>query len=260
MQARQAIGDNGKTQRRIHTLRGRGYRFVGAVEERTAASVPPQTPVMPQVLAPVGTPVTLVGRDVELEQLHQWYATACQGRRQVVLITGEVGIGKTTLVDAFVTQVSASADLWVGRGQCIEHHGLGEAYLPLLEALGQLGGSSNGGGLVPLLQQYAPSWLLHLPTLVPATEMVAMQRRASGATRERMLRELAEAVEALTAVRPLVFVLEDLHWSDGATLDWLAYVARRREAARLLVLGTFRPVDAAVQAHPIRRHGRGQRS
>ena len=67
-----------------------------------------------------------------------------------------------------------------------------------------------------------------------------------------MLRELAEAVEALTTVRPLVLVLEDLHWSDGATLDWLAYVARRRETARLLVLGTYRPVEAAVQAHPVR--------
>ncbi len=67
-----------------------------------------------------------------------------------------------------------------------------------------------------------------------------------------MLRELAEAVEALTTARSLVLVLEDLHWSDGATLDWLAYVARRREAARLLVLGTFRPVEAVVQGHPVR--------
>jgi predicted ATPase len=67
-----------------------------------------------------------------------------------------------------------------------------------------------------------------------------------------MLRELAEAMETLTAVRPLVLVLEDLHWSDGATLDWLAYVARRREAARLLILGTFRPVEAVVQDHPVR--------
>ena len=106
--------------------------------------------------------------------------------------------------------------------------------------------------LVALLHQYAPSWLLHLPTLVSVTEREALQRRASGTTRERMLRELAEAVEALTTERPLVLVLEDLHWSDGATLDWLAYVARRREAARLLVLGTYRPVEAVVHAHPVR--------
>ena len=48
-----------------------------------------------------------------------------------------------------------------------------------------------------------------------------------------------------------MLVVEDLHWSDYATLDWLAFVARRRAAARLLVLGTYRPADAAMRAHPV---------
>jgi DNA-binding winged helix-turn-helix (wHTH) protein/tetratricopeptide (TPR) repeat protein len=208
MEVRQAIGDSGQTQRRMHTLRGRGYRFVGTVEECTAASTPSLAPLLPQVPAIVGAPAVLVGRDAELAQLHQRYAAACQGQRQVVFITGEVGIGKTTLVDAFVTEVGAHADLWVGRGQCIEHHGSGEAYLPLLEALSQLGRSPPGGDLGALLRQYAPSWLLHLPTLVPVPELEALQRRASGVTRERMLREPAEAVEALTTARPLVLAVQ----------------------------------------------------
>ena len=67
-----------------------------------------------------------------------------------------------------------------------------------------------------------------------------------------MLRELTEALDVLTTERPLVLVLEDLHWSDAATLAWLAYVARRPDPARLLLLGTYRPVDAIVRAHPIR--------
>src|SRR5262249_24780271 len=75
--------------------------------------------------------------------------------------------------------------------------------------------------------------------------------RSTGTTRERMLRELAEAVETLTRERPLVLVLEDLHWSDYATIDWLALVARRRAAARLLVLGTYRPAEALAHAHPV---------
>ncbi len=66
-----------------------------------------------------------------------------------------------------------------------------------------------------------------------------------------MLRELAEAIEVLTIAQPLVLVLEDLHWSDEATLRWLAYVARRRDPVRLLILGTYRPVDAIVQSHPL---------
>ena len=170
-----------------------------------------------------------MGREGELAQLHRWWAQARQGTRQVVFVTGEAGIGKTTLVDAFVAQMAATEAVWSARGQCIEHHGAGEPYLPLLEALGQLGRGSHGASVMALLQQYAPSWLVHLPALVPAADYEVVQQRAGGATRERMLRELAEAVEGLTALRPVVLVLEDLHWSDGATLDWLAYVARRRE-------------------------------
>ena len=67
-----------------------------------------------------------------------------------------------------------------------------------------------------------------------------------------MLREFAEVVETLTAETPLVLVLEDLHWSDYATLDLLALLARRQTPARLLVLGTYRPVEAIVQGHPLR--------
>ena len=54
-----------------------------------------------------------------------------------------------------------------------------------------------------------------------------------------MLRELAEALEALTVEHPLVLVLEDLHWSDVSTLDLLAFMTRRKEPARFLVIGTL---------------------
>src|SRR5262249_5130510 len=78
----------------------------------------------------------------------------------------------------------------------------------------------------------------------------------------RMLRELAAVVETLTAATPLLLVLEDLHWSDDATLDLVALLARGRTPARLLVLGTSRPVAGLVAGHPLRtilhdlqRHG-----
>ena len=72
------------------------------------------------------------------------------------------------------------------------------------------------------------------------------------ASRERMLRELTEAVEALTDGKPLVLWLEDLQWSDVSTLDWLAFVARRQERARLLVIGTYRPVDVVAREHSVK--------
>jgi hypothetical protein len=58
--------------------------------------------------------------------------------------------------------------------------------------------------------------------------------------------ELAEALDTLTTAHPLVLVLEDLQWSDVATLAWLAYVARRPDRARLLLRGTYRPADAST--------------
>jgi predicted ATPase len=67
-----------------------------------------------------------------------------------------------------------------------------------------------------------------------------------------MLREVVEGLDALTVEAPLVLVLEDLHWSDSATIDLLAVLARRRDPSRLLVLGTYRPADVAVSEHPLK--------
>ena len=243
---RRALGDTVRAPQFLETVRGRGYRFCAPV---TSASPGWPGGVAPPPLAgPV--PGRLVGREAELAQLQQCWAQAQHGVRQVVWVTGEAGIGKSALVDTFVGQVAASAAAWLGRGQCIAQYGEGEAYLPLLDALGHLGRGPEGVRLVALLRRQAPSWLLQLPALVPEAVYDTLQRRGDGVTRDRMLRELAEAVEVLTAEQPLVLVLEDLQWSDGATLEWLAYVARRRAAARLLVLGTSRPVAALRRAHP----------
>ena len=170
----------------------------------------------------------------------------------MIFVTGEAGIGKTTLVDAFLAQMAPHQPLGLGRGQCIDHYGPGEAYLPLLAAFGEMGQGASGADVIEVFRQHAPGWLLQLPALWSPHELPMLQQRAYGATRERMLRELAEAVEILAQDRPVVLVLEDLHWSDASTLDWLAYVARRRAPARLLVLGTYRPIDAVVREHPIR--------
>lgn len=246
---RLALGDAAQTPQYVETVRGRGYRFVAPVTSPVPAT-PAAVPASPSPSF-TASPSLLVGRETEHAQLHQAWARALQGTRQVVLVTGEAGIGKTTLVDAWVNDITATNGMWLGRGQCIEQHGAGEAYLPLLEALGRLGRGPEGTHLVSVLLQHAPSWLVHLPALVSADLYESLERRVGGSTRERMLRELTEAIEVLTATRPLVLVLEDLHWCDVSTLDWLAAVARRRETARLLILGTYRPVDAIVREHRV---------
>jgi predicted ATPase/DNA-binding winged helix-turn-helix (wHTH) protein len=252
-QIRRVLGETAQTPQYIATVHRRGYRFIAPVKMQELPAPTPEAAAEPcQEAQTVPTPpALLVARHAEMAQLHQRWIQALQGTRQVVFITGEAGIGKTSLVDAFVAQIATSETVWLGRGQCIEQYGAGEAYLPLLEAFGQLGRGRDGARLVELLHQQAPSWLLQMPALLPAAAYEVLQQRSSGTTHERMLRELAEAVETLTLERPLVLVVEDLHWSDLATLDWLAFVARRRAAARLLVLGTYRPADAMMRAHPV---------
>jgi DNA-binding winged helix-turn-helix (wHTH) protein len=142
-QIRHALGERAGTASYIITVHRRGYRFcvpVTPIEGTVSGAVPDGRFAAIGALAPspvmAASPSGLVGREAELAQLQRWWAQACQGRRQVVFITGEAGIGKTTLVDAFVAQMAATAAVWSARGQCIEHYGAGEAYLPLLEALG----------------------------------------------------------------------------------------------------------------------------
>ena len=94
---------------------------------------------------------TLVGREAELEQLHVWLEKALSGQRQVVFVTGEPGIGKTALVEVFLEQLAADKRLTVARGQCVEQYGVGEAYLPILEALGRLCRGGAGDQLKALL-------------------------------------------------------------------------------------------------------------
>ncbi|MDX1815460.1 MAG: AAA family ATPase, partial [Thermodesulfobacteriota bacterium] len=258
---RQALGDDAQAPQFVETVRGRGYRFVAKVtigdrtpaEGRADDSTPP-TPCFPSPASrhSMFRPVPLVGREAELSRLHEWFAAAREGMRRVGFIVGEAGIGKTTLVDAFLARTEIEEPLWIGHGQCVDQYGAGEAYLPLLEALGRMCREPEGSHLLSLLRQQAPSWLMQMPALQSEGERAATGRTGNGMTQARMLRELTEAVEQFTTSRPLLLVLEDLHWSDSSTLAWLAYVARRREAARLLVLGTYRPVEAIVSGHPLR--------
>jgi predicted ATPase len=185
----------------------------------------------------------VVGREADLERLHGWLAQAHGGHRQIVLIAGEPGIGKTALVDTFVSQIGNDQRCWPVRGQCLEHHGPGEPYRPILEALGQLGQRPDGAQVTAILRQYAPMWLMHLPALVPADAWGTLRDMTMGITKARMLRELVDAVAVMTAEHTLVLVLEDLHWSDGATLDLIGLLARQRLPARLFILGTYRPAD-----------------
>ena len=193
-----------------------------------------------------------MGRLDEVQAVAQWFQRASHGARQLVLLSGEAGIGKTTVVDMVLDHLDPGSGVRIARGQCAEHYGEGEPYLPLFEALGQLCRGPQQAAVVAVLRRYAPLWLGQLLGVLSEAEQERLQRQVQGASAARMLRELAEALDVLTAEVPLLLVLEDLQWSDRATVEALAYLAQRRGPARLLVLGTYRPVEMALRGHPLR--------
>ena len=244
--ARKAVGDDGKSQNVIRTLHGRGYRFVADV--RIADTDSPVVPVTVTAVPPA-RPHGFVGRETELSRLDAAMGHAFEGRRQIVFVAGEAGAGKTTLVETFLAR-ARSASMLVARGQCVEHRGTGESYMPLLDAFGRLCRDAQAAPTLELLRRAAPSWLLQMPSLLSDDELEALAAR-SPASGDRMLRELGLAVESITEEMPLVLVLEDLHWSDSATLEAVDLLARQSHPARLLVIGTFRPSDVKASRNPV---------
>src|SRR5258706_4710447 len=116
----------------IETVVGRGYRFVGELKH-VYVDDPGLRARRAGTADASAKPV--VGRDEELDSLRAALRSALDQTRTTVFLTGEAGIGKTTLVDYFLEQASGQATLLVGRGACVEHYGSGQAYLPVLDAI-----------------------------------------------------------------------------------------------------------------------------
>lgn len=241
---RRVLEDDPKRPRFIETLPRRGYRFIGADGKGAAQKRAVQGPPAPS---------NLVGRERVLGELGDGLRRVVQSKRQIAFVTGESGIGKTALVDAF--QLVAEAEvpgLRIACGQCVEGYDGKEPYYPMLEALGQLCRGDGGDSVVSTLAAQAPTWLAQFPALLTDEHRETLQREILGATRERMLREISEALETITLENPLLLVFEDLQWVDQATVDLISALARRRAPARLMLIGTYRTVDLALADHPLK--------
>lgn len=236
---REALDDDPKAPRWIETVARRGYRFCGALQPAPAAS--PAAPPAPAGPAVASTPAApLVGRETAWQTLQAAWQRAAAGQRQAVLIGGEAGVGKSTLAAALAATLPAGA---VAHGACVEGYGQTEPYGPWLQALAAL--AAQDPALPALLRQVAPNWLAQLPWLLDEGDA------GRAAAPERMPREMLALLDRLTAQRPLLVWLEDLHWADHASVQLLDLLLRQRTPARLVLLGTLRTLDAAIAAHPM---------
>ena len=224
------------------------------------------------------TAARVVGRAAELAALDRHWQATVAGKGRLVMVTGQPGAGKTTVVDGFARRLDDEREGMVALGRCSERLGGGEPYLPFLEAMSRLCASRHGALLRTVLKTRAPSWFAHLFPL-SSSQSSSSQSAAStsepsrsssertsdelvGGSQERMRRELVDALEELGRSHPICLVLEDLHWSDLATTELIAYLGRRVREMPLLVVGSYRPSEMVQTAHPLRPillelHGHG---
>jgi DNA-binding winged helix-turn-helix (wHTH) protein/tetratricopeptide (TPR) repeat protein len=248
-QLRTALSDDARQPRYIETASRRGYRFIG-VGSAGQASEGRSEPA-PVVYGGLGLvearPVPkMIGREAALARLRAAWNAAAEGDQQFIWITGEAGVGKTTLVQSLVSELGPTI---CAQGQCIEQFGAGEPYLPVLEALGSA--CRRDGRLASMMSSVAPTWFVQLPWLNTEAERTTLQRELAGTNQDRMLREFGELIDRYSIHQPLLLVTEDLNWSDHATVRLIDYLARRHGVARLMWVGTFRPAQLIADEHPL---------
>jgi predicted ATPase len=162
-------------------------------------------------------------------------------------VAGEPGIGKTTLVEEFLGELKGGEyACMTARGRCSERLAGTEAYLPLLEVLEIL--MHAEASVAGMMRRLAPTWYVQVAPAVSVDEPLRMQTQ--GATQERRKRELASFLQELALQRLLVFFIDDLHWSDAATIDMLAYLAGKFDSLPVLIMATYRPAELALSEHP----------
>lgn len=239
---RAALEDDARKPKFIETLSRRGYRFIGKTVSSSPVFVQHRDGIRDR---------RLVGRDAALAQLTQSYRSCCDGRRELVFIVGEQGIGKTALCLEFIRRLEATQQSpYIAWGQCIEGYGGEAPYYPMIKAVADLC-ARTGEAVVNVLVAKAPTCIVQFSDLVTREQRLILEREVRGATTERMLRELFQALQEVSLIRPLVVVLDDLQWVDGATLDVISAFARGRESARVLIIATFRPLDAVLNKNPV---------
>ena len=233
---RKSLGDKAQSPLYIATVHRRGFRFICPVETIAKNPATAEKTFHDSIIH--------IDRQQESEKLQNALTRARRGERQTVFVSGEAGLGKTRLVENFIEK-NDTKSIRFTRGQCIEHDELAEPYLPWLDALTKLCREDNES--LNTFKSFAPLWLLQMPSLLNDSEREQLERQLSGTKPERMMREMLEALQALSQENLLVIYLEDLHFSDAYSIQLLGGLVRRLASAKLMIIACFRPAELIVK-------------
>jgi DNA-binding CsgD family transcriptional regulator/tetratricopeptide (TPR) repeat protein len=183
-----------------------------------------------------------VGRAAELAQLTEVARAAAEGDPGFVLIGGESGVGKSRLVTEFSGRAEAEGAR-VLVGDCVDLGGGELPYAPLVGALRGVSGEELSAILGRGVRDLAP--------LLPQLESAEAAPESAALAQARLYELLLALIRGLGEQRPLVLIIEDAHWADPSTRDFLTFLMRNRRHERLLVVVTYR-TDELHRRHPLR--------
>lgn len=195
----------------------------------------------------------LLGRDRELSRIVEAWNVARNGRFQAVLVSGEAGIGKSRLVQAFHEQLNLQSSKWFDL--FCSHFTSGSAFQPLLDLQMSYFGLKAGltskeagellirsvEGLPGLQPDNVIPYLLALLQL-PASEKYPILQTSSTEQRERTIKAMLELLHAMGNVSPVVILLEDFHWSDPSTAEFFENLVHSKMNTRIMLLVTSRSI------------------
>jgi ATP/maltotriose-dependent transcriptional regulator MalT len=189
----------------------------------------------------------MIGRTAELAELEAALTDAAAGRPSLVFVAGESGVGKTRILDEVARRARAAGGRLLS-GDCVE---LGEGELPYAPIVAALRPLARDGD--PALDALPEAARAELERLLPGLGMPAAHVDAddAGAVQGRLFEALLELLEALGPNGPVVLIIEDLHWADRSTRNFLTFLARTICRERMLVIGSYRP-DEMHRRHPLR--------
>ena len=191
----------------------------------------------------------IVGRGRERAELRAGLDSAAAGRGLLMCVTGEPGIGKTTLVEDFLGGLAAARHACrIARGRCSERLAGTEAYLPWLEALESLLHGEGGDSVARIMKRLANTWYRRVaPT---TSDDASSNADVPAVSQEQMKRELSAFLQDVSRLRPLVLFFDDVHWADVSTVDLLSYLATKFDSLSVFIIATYRPSELLLAEHP----------